>query len=99
MNKREKIIYTVFLAVMLILLLYIILTQGKVKAAQEVIAKQERIQELNTLIDEAKASYEIAESSKKECITSRDEQKDKAHQEAEEYRAEIQELQGFLLGR
>jgi len=99
MNKREKIIYTVFLAVMLILLLYIILTQGKVKAAQEVIAKQERIQELNTLIDEAKVSYEIAESSKKECITSRDEQKAKAHKEAEEYRAEIQELQGFLLGR
>lgn len=99
MNKREKIIYTVFLAVMLILLVYILLTQGKVKAAQEIMEKQARIQELEILIDEAKESYAVAEDSKNECITSRNEQKDKAHKDAEQYRAEIQELQGFLLGR
>jgi len=102
MNKREKIIYTVFLAVMLILLVYILLTQGKVKAAQEIMEKQARIQELESLIDEAKENYAEAESNKNECIkliTSWDEEKDQAHKDAEQYRAEIQELQGFLLGR
>lgn len=99
MNKREKIIYTVFFAVMLILLVYILLTQGKVKAAQEVIEAQAKIQELNEVIENAKNDYAIAESSKNECITSRNEQKDKAHKEAEDARAEIEKLQGFLLGR
>ena len=76
MNKREKIIYTVFFAVMLILLVYILLTQGKVKAAQEVIEAQAKIQELNEVIENAKNDYAIAESSKNECITSRNEQKE-----------------------
>lgn len=99
MNKREKIIYTVFLAVMLILIVYILLTHQKVKAGQEIMEKQARIQELESLILDAQDSYAIAEDSKNECITSRNEQKAKAHEDAEQYRAEIKELQGFLLGR
>ena len=98
-SKKQNIIYAIFIAIMLIFVVYILLTHQKVTAAQEILAKTERIQELEQLILDAQDSYAIAEDSKKECITSRDEQKVKAHEDAELYRAEIKELQGFLLGR
>lgn len=99
MTKTTKIIYAILITVILGLVWYTLLIQPKVKAWEDLIQTQSRLEELEDLIKEAKENYEIAEKAKYECIDSREKEKEKAHDDAEKYRIEMKELQGFLLNR
>ena len=99
MTKTIKIILTVLIAVIILLVAYSVAIQDKVKAWNDLLKTQERIEELNALIEDAQFRYAIAETSKAECVQSWDEQKDKAHDEAEKARLEIKELQGLVWSR
>lgn len=96
---KQKIIYIVITVIMLSLVAYIALTQSRVRAAQDILQAQARLDELELLIKDAKAAYDEAEKWKTKCIKERDDKKAKAHENAENYRKEQQEIQGFLLGR
>ena len=82
-----------------ILIAIIVWLQPKVVAWEELIKTQNRISELEDIIEDAQFRYAIAETSKNECVQSWNEQKEKAHDEAEKARLEIKELQGFLMSR
>ena len=84
---------------MWILIAVIVLLQPKVAAWEDLIKTQNRIAELEEIIEDAQFRYAIAETSKAECIQSWEDQKDKAHDDAEKARIEIKELQGFLMNR
>lgn len=99
MTKTVKIILWILIAVIIWLVAYSVAVQDKVKAWNDLIASQQRIQELEDIIEDAQFRYAIAETSKNECIKSWDEQKQKAHDDAEKARIEIKELQGFILSR
>ena len=99
MNKTTKIILAILIAVIIGLIGYAIAIQDKVKAWNELLETQTRIQELEKIIEDAQFDYAIAETSKNECIESWNEQKEKAHDDAEKARLEIKELQGFLMSR
>lgn len=81
------------------MLAYILLIQDKVKAWNEYLSKQERLNELETIINEAKSNYELAVKWKEECIQSWNEQMNKEHDLAENARNEMNELKGFLMNR
>lgn len=98
-NKTWSIIVTVLMIIMSILIAVIVRMQPKAIAWQEMMDKQQRIEELNELIEDAQFRYAIAESAKNECIESWNQQKEKLHNDAEKYRIEIKELEGFLLNR
>lgn len=99
MTKTIKIILTVLIAVIIWLIAYWVAIQDKVKAWNDLLQSQARIQELEQIIADAQFSYSIAETSKNECIEAWDAQKQKAHDDAEKARLEIKELQGFLMSR
>lgn len=99
MNKTTKIIYWVLITIIAWLTVYWIAIQPKVKAWNDLIQTQARLDELEILIEDAKLEYSIAEQSKQECIDSWNKKKDKAHDDAEKYRIEKAELEGFLLNR
>lgn len=99
MTKTIKIILTVLIAVIIWLIAYWVAIQDKVKAWNDLLQSQARIQELEQIIADAQFSYSIAETSKNECIESWNAQKEKAHDDAEKARLEIKELQGFLMSR
>lgn len=99
MTKTNKIIYSAFILIVLAFIWYVALTQPKVKAWNDLLKSQERISELEDIIEDAQFRRAIAETSKAECIQSRDDQKVKAHDDAEKARIEIKELQGFLMNR
>ena len=82
-----------------ILIAIIVLLQPKVAAWEELIKTQERIAELEDIIEDAQFRYAIAETSKNECVQSWNDQKEKAHDEAEKARLEIKELQGLIMSR
>jgi predicted Holliday junction resolvase-like endonuclease len=99
MNKTTKIILWLLVAIIVWLVAYSVAIQDKVKAWNDLIQTQARIQELEQLISDAQFDYAVAESSKQECIESWNAQKEKAHDDAEKYRIEMKELQGFLMNR
>lgn len=99
MTKTIKIILTVLIAVIIWLIAYWVAIQDKVRAWNDLLQSQARIQELEQIIADAQFSYSIAETSKNECIESWNAQKQKAHDDAEKARLEIKELQGFLMSR
>ena len=99
MTKTAKIILAILIAVIIGLIGYAIAIQDKVKAWNELIETQTRIQELEKIIEDAQFDYAIAETSKNECIESWNAQKEKAHDDAEKARLEIKEIQGFLMSR
>lgn len=85
--------------IMACLIAIIVRMQPKAVAGQEMMDKQQRIEELQELIEDAQFRYAIAEQSKNECIQSWNQEKVKLHNDAEKYRIEISELEGFLLNR
>lgn len=94
MNKTIKII--------LIIILWVISLQliaSHSNANEEINKAKERIAELNQLIDEEKNNYAIAEFWYYESLESWQKEMDKAHNKAEEYRAEIKRLEGFIQSR
>lgn len=99
MSKTAKIILWILIAVIVGLVAYSVAIQDKVRAWNELIETQTRIQELEKIIADAQFDYAIAETSKNECIESWNAQKEKAHDDAEKARLEIKELQGFILDR
>ena len=99
MTKTVKIILWILIALVVGLVAYSVAIQDKVKAWNELIESQSRIAELEAIIEDAQFRYAIAETSKDECIASWNDQKQKAHDEAEKARLEIKELQGFLMSR
>jgi hypothetical protein len=102
MTKQNK-IWTVFMSILMIimacLIAIIVRLEPKAVAGQEMQEKQDRISELEALIEDAQFRYAIAETSKNECIESWNKEKVKLHNDAEKYRIEIKELEGFLLNR
>ena len=99
MTKLTKIILWLLITIIVGLVAYSVAIQDKVKAWNELIETQTRIQELEKIIEDAQFDYAIAETSKNECIESWNAQKEKAHDDAEKARLEIKELQGFILSR
>lgn len=99
MNKTTKIILWLLVAIIVWLVAYSVAIQDKVKAGNDLIQAQARIEELQLLIEDAQETYSVAEKAKNECIESWNKQKEKAHDDAEKYRIEIKELEGFLLDR
>ena len=101
MNKTQ-IIYTVLFWVILVLFSYIMVLQPRVKAWDEILEIQQRLQELDTLEQEAKDNWHLAEENKAECIESWNEQQRKESDLAEWYRTEKKNLEnrlGLLLSR
>jgi len=99
MNKITKIILWILIAIIIGLITYSVAIQDKVRAWNELIQTKTRLDELEDLIKEAQDNYAIAERAKYECIESWDKEKEKAHDDAEKYRIEMKELQGFLWDR
>lgn len=99
MTKLTKIILWLLITIIVGLVAYSVAIQDKVKAWNELLETQTRIQELEKIIEDAQFDYAIAETSKNKCIESWNEQKQKAHDDAEKARLEIKELQGFILSR
>jgi type II secretory pathway pseudopilin PulG len=106
MTKLIKIILWILIAVIIILITYSAAIQNKVNAQQEIIDQQQpivdaanRISELEDLIKEEQTKYQLALDSKKECEVSWTKQMNKAHEKADEYRAEQLKLQGLIMSR
>jgi len=99
MTKTIKIILAVLIAVIIWLVAYSVAIQDKVKAWNDLIQTQARLDELDRLIKEEQEKYAYTDVAKAECIEYRDKEKDRAHDSAEKYRIEIKELQGFLMSR
>jgi len=99
MNKTAKIILWILIWIIALLVWYALAIQDKVKAWNDLIQTQARLEELQNLIEEAQETYSVAEKAKNECIESWNKEKDKAHDDAEKYRIEMKELQGFLMNR
>ena len=106
MTKLLKIIIWLLIAAVIGLIAYWAAVQNKVNAQQEIIDQQQpivdaanRISELEDLIKEEQTKYQLALDSKKECEVSWTKQMNKAHEKADEYRAEQLKLQGLLLNR
>ena len=100
--NKTTIVYTVLLWVILVLFAYIIILQPKVKAGNEILEIQQRLIELDTLEQEAKDNWHLAEENKIECIERWNDQQKKESELAEWYRTEKAELEnrlGLLLQR
>jgi len=95
-NTLNKIIYGSFLAIIIGLIAYIIITQPKVKAGNEVLEINQKIKELENSIKEHKAQYDSALVEKDNCIqqctTSWENQASKENKGADADRAEIAAL-------
>lgn len=99
MTKTNKIIYAILVAIIVGLVAYALIIQPKVNAGQDLINVKARIEILDQQIKNAQAKYAAAEISKDKCIETWNAKKQNAHIEADQYRAEIEELKGFILGR
>ena len=99
MTKTAKIILWLLIAIVIGLVAYSVAIQDKVRAGNELLNSQAKIEELQKIIEDAQFTYAVAETSKNECIESWNAQKQKAHDDAEKARLEIKEIQGFLLNR
>jgi hypothetical protein len=106
MTKLLKIIIWLLIAAVIGLIAYWTAIQNKVNAQQEIIDQQQpivdaanRIAELEDLIKEEQTKYQLALDSKKECEVSWTKHMNKAHEKADEYRAEQLKLEGLLLNR
>lgn len=95
-NTLNKIIYGSFLAIIVGLIAYIIITQPKVKAGNEVLEINQKIKELENSIKEHKAQYDSALVEKDNCIQqctiSWENQANKENKGADADRAEIAAL-------
>ena len=98
-NKIWTIIMSIITIIMACLIAVIVWLEPKAAAWQEMLETQNKIAELEAIIEDAQFRYSIAESAKNECITSWNQEKEKLHDEAEKARIEIKELEGFLLNR
>lgn len=101
MNKTQM-IYTVLGWLVVVLLSYIVIMQPKVKAGNEILEIQQRLIELDTLEQQAKDNWHLAEENKAECIESWNEQQTKESKLAEWYRTEKKDLEerlGLLMQR
>ena len=106
MTKLLKIIIWLLIAAVIGLIAYWTAIQNKVNSQQEIIDQQQpivdaanRIAELEDLIKEEQTKYQLALDSKKECEVSWTKHMNKAHEKADEYRAEQLKLEGLLLNR
>ena len=99
MTKTAKIILWLLIAIIIGLVAYSVAIQDKVRAWNDLIKTQARLDELDRLIKEEQEKYAYTDIAKAECIEYRDKEKDRAHDSAEKYRIEIKEIQGFLLNR
>lgn len=100
--NTTKTIYTVLFWIILVLFSYIVITQPKVNAGNEILDIQKRLLELDELEQQAKDNWHIAEESKTECIESWNEQQVNESKKAEWYRTEKADLEkrlGLLLQR
>lgn len=100
--NRTQTIYTILWWLVVVLLSYIVIMQPKVKAGNEILEIQQRLLELDTLEQQAKDNWHLAEENKAECIESWNEQQNKESQLAEWYRTEKKDLEerlGLLLQR
>ena len=95
MNKTQT-IYTILFGVIVVLLSYIVVTQPKVKAWNEILEIQTELEQLDVLEQEAKDRWHVAEESKAECIESWNQQQAKEQQHAEDIRAKKEELKDRL---
>lgn len=94
--NNKTIFAGVILWAFLILGSYCLVLQNKVNATEEIRQTQARISELKNLLSEAQENWQIAEESIVECTDSWNQVKDKAHNDAEQYRNEIEQLEGLL---
>ena len=67
-NLTHKIIYGTFITIIVGLVAYIMITQPKVKAGNEVLEIQQEIKQLEQSIKEHKAQYDNALKEKDNCI-------------------------------
>lgn len=92
----HKIIYWTFITIIVGLIAYIMVTQPKVKAGNEIIEIQARIQVLEDAIKEHQAYYDSALVEKdnciKQCETSWNKQAEMEHIQADVARGEIAAL-------
>lgn len=99
-NTTNKIIYGSFLAIILGLIAYIMITQPKVKAGNEVIEINARIQVIEDSIKQHKIQHDNAVQEKEnciqQCIASWDKQANDEHIQADADRAEIAALKSRL---
>ena len=99
MTKTNKIIYAVLGAIIVGLVAYALIIQPKVNAGAELMDAKAQIEILKQQVDNAKAKYDAAVIWKEKCIETWENKKIKAHSEAEYARAQIEALEGFILGR
>lgn len=100
--KKTTTIYSLLFSIICVLLIYILIVQPKVRAGNEILEIQQRLAELDTLEQQAKANWQIAEESKTECVASWNEQQQKESENAQGYRAEKKKLEdrlGLLVSR
>lgn len=99
-NTTNKIIYGSFLAIIIGLIAYIMITQPKVKAGNEVLEINAKIAELEKSIKNHKAQYDNALTEKDNCIhqctTSWENQASIENKGADADRAEIETLKARL---
>ena len=99
MTKLNKIIYAILVAIIVGLVAYALIVQPKVNAGAELMNAKAQIELLEQQVENAKAKYNAAISWKEKCIETWENKKINAHNEAEQARAQIKELEGFILGR
>jgi len=106
MTKTAKIILAILVAMIIWLIWYAIASQSKINAQQEIIDKQQpiidtvwRIDELGRLIEMSQNDYNEYLKAKVECQAHRDEKMNEAHEKADWFRQEQEELMGFLMSR
>ena len=99
-NTTNKIIYGTFLAIIIGLIAYIMITQPKVKASNEVIEINNKIIELENSIKGHQTQHDNAVQEKEnciqQCVTSWDKQANDEHVQADAERAEIAALKSRL---
>lgn len=99
-NTLNKIIYGSFLAIIVGLIAYIIITQPKVKAGNEVLEIQGQIQELKQSIKNHQEQHQNAIQEKdnciKQCTVSWDKQANDEHLGADADRKQIELLEDRL---
>lgn len=94
MNDSIKITLIIILG-----LIVLSLISNKSNADEEIARANEQIAILSWMIEEEKNNYDIALWAKNECEESWLKKMEEAHKKADEHRAEIKELEGFIQSR
>lgn len=101
--KKQTIFTSIVLGLCVVLASMLVLNYSKVKAAEDILQAKARIAELDILIKESQDEYKVADEAETECVYSCRESwwavKDRVHNNADLYRMEQQELEGFLMQR